>query len=68
LQYKPSYKYDSQSDQYDTSQKQRVPAWTDRVLYKGDCDLEYYCCRQLERLSDHRPVLAKLRCNITSVD
>ncbi|EDV21940.1 uncharacterized protein TRIADDRAFT_29738, partial [Trichoplax adhaerens] len=30
----PTYKYDLFSDDYDTSEKQRTPAWTDRVMWK----------------------------------
>lgn len=26
---------DNGSDEYDTSEKARIPAWTDRILYKG---------------------------------
>ena len=30
----PTYKFDVGSDDYDSSRKQRTPAWTDRVLFK----------------------------------
>ncbi|KAI8894882.1 SacI homology domain-containing protein [Globomyces pollinis-pini] len=55
IKFDPTYKYDSQSRNYDTSEKARVPSWTDRVLYKGDGIrlLEYNRGEQL--MSDHRP-------------
>ena len=34
IAFKPTFKYDPDSDVYDTSKKQRVPSWTDRILYK----------------------------------
>ncbi|CAK8671196.1 unnamed protein product [Clavelina lepadiformis] len=34
ITFPPSYKFDVDSDLYDTSEKQRVPAWTDRILYR----------------------------------
>ncbi|KAM9272397.1 inositol polyphosphate 5-phosphatase K isoform 1-T1 [Morus bassanus] len=34
LQFKPTYKFDLYSDVYDTSEKKRKPAWTDRILWK----------------------------------
>ncbi|XP_062362776.1 inositol polyphosphate 5-phosphatase K isoform X2 [Cinclus cinclus] len=34
LQFKPTYKFDLYSEVYDTSEKKRKPAWTDRILWK----------------------------------
>ena len=36
LNFAPTYKYDSFSDDYDTSEKGRIPAWTDRVMWWYD--------------------------------
>lgn len=64
--FRPTYKYDLNSSKYDTSHKQRVPAWTDRILYK-ECNklqlLSYYSANDLKQ-SDHRPVYATFQCNI----
>src|ERR1019366_5384632 len=35
ITFPPTYKFDAASDDYDTSEKARVPAWTDRLLRKG---------------------------------
>ncbi|CAE6395108.1 unnamed protein product [Rhizoctonia solani] len=56
--FRPTYRYDLYSDEYDTSEKQRIPAWTDRVLYRGiGLDLAVYNRAELKQ-SDHRPIYA----------
>ncbi len=67
LNFDPTYKYDDHSDNYDTSQKKRVPAWCDRILYeKVPGSSSSATGRSVELLdynrkecyfSDHRPVL-----------
>jgi hypothetical protein len=59
----PTFKFDHRSATYDSSKKKRVPAWTDRVLYRaGNCasvDLVEYSSVSSIRCSDHRPVYAR---------
>ncbi|MES1909561.1 MAG: hypothetical protein MHM6MM_002278 [Cercozoa sp. M6MM] len=38
LSFAPTYKFDPDSDTYDSSSKRRVPGWTDRVLYRNKSD------------------------------
>lgn len=65
----PTYKYDIMTDEYDTSEKERVPSWTDRVLYKGEgAQLLHYGRTDSLKHSDHRPVLALLEVDAESVN
>jgi len=59
--FQPTYKYDSGTSVYDTSEKQRVPSWTDRVLWHGEGvgAQAYVACQDITR-SDHKPVAALL--------
>mmetsp|Transcript_19776 Transcript_19776/g.29272 ORF Transcript_19776/g.29272 Transcript_19776/m.29272 type:complete len:197 (-) Transcript_19776:207-797(-) len=56
----PSFKYDKNSDRYDTSSKMRAPAWTDRILYRpGGKEIENLAYQSVlsAKHSDHRPVV-----------
>ncbi|XP_075703402.1 phosphatidylinositol polyphosphate 5-phosphatase type IV-like [Rhinoderma darwinii] len=60
IDFLPTYKFDIGTDTYDTSAKQRLPSYTDRVLFKSQCEgdvrvLRYDSCPVL-KTSDHRPV------------
>lgn len=68
INFQPTFKYDNDSDVYDTSKKMRVPSWTDRILYKPDeCKILYYNRRET-RFSDHRPVLGIFECNVKKIN
>ncbi|KAM0495347.1 hypothetical protein D7B24_000184 [Verticillium nonalfalfae] len=64
----PTYKFDLGTDDYDTSEKARIPAWTDRILRKGQ-NLRQLCYNSAPlRFSDHRPVYATFQCTVNIVD
>ncbi|PVF99182.1 hypothetical protein CPB86DRAFT_783977 [Serendipita vermifera] len=64
ITFAPTYKYDRGTNEYDSSEKRRIPAWCDRILYR---------CRDPSRIqnnwygryepdiSDHRPVCGVYR-------
>lgn len=70
LTFNPTYKYDVGKDVYDTSEKMRTPAWTDRILFSpgDDWDLHVYTRANDLRVSDHRPVSAVFRTRLLQVD
>ncbi|GAA6009081.1 hypothetical protein JCM10207_004086 [Rhodosporidiobolus poonsookiae] len=66
--FRPTYKYDNGTDVYDSSEKNRIPAYTDRILYNGG-DLDAFRYQRAELMaSDHRPVYALFRSRIRIVD
>lgn len=66
LAFKPTYKYNVGSSNYDTSYKIRVPSWTDRILFKvedsGNIDATLHSYDSMDNIdsSDHKPVKAHL--------
>ncbi len=60
ITFMPTYKFDAGCDRYDSSDKARVPSWTDRVLFRPHTDLllTQYTSVPTLRTSDHRPVKA----------
>ena len=49
-------------------EKARIPAWTDRVLRKGDNLRQINYTTAPLRFSDHRPVYATFQCTISVVN
>ncbi|EMR10245.1 hypothetical protein PNEG_01514 [Pneumocystis murina B123] len=69
INFPPTYKYDIGTDEYDTSEKKRSPAWCDRIFYRGDSRMKCTSYRQLNvRISDHRPVVATFSIKVKTVD
>ncbi|KAM0787054.1 hypothetical protein ACM66B_006318 [Microbotryomycetes sp. NB124-2] len=71
ITFPPTFKFDKGSDEYDTSEKQRVPAWTDRVLWMSlndSIEVMHYKSHPEIKLSDHKPVSALLKVPVHKVD
>lgn len=83
IDFAPTYKYDPDSQNYDTSEKCRMPAYTDRVLlrknrathrgesinFEHDLNQMIKFYNRIELLSsDHRPVVAEFEIEIIEVD
>ncbi|RYP11773.1 hypothetical protein DL765_007615 [Monosporascus sp. GIB2] len=68
ITFAPTYKYDVGTDNYDTSEKKRSPAWCDRLLHRGGGRIQQLDYRRHEvRVSDHRPVTGRFKFTIKSV-
>ncbi|KAI3403138.2 INP51 [Candida oxycetoniae] len=71
IHFPPTYKFDNGTKVYDSSEKQRVPAWTDRILYLSRKNLikpiEYNYARNIT-FSDHRPVYASFQVTVKIIN
>ncbi|XP_078485744.1 inositol polyphosphate 5-phosphatase OCRL isoform X2 [Ciona intestinalis] len=77
LTFRPTYKYNPGTDEWDTSEKCRCPAWCDRILWKESAKtkprktkrkdlvqlLKYQAHLSL-KISDHKPVSAVFKINV----
>jgi len=66
----PTYKYDTYSNTYDSSKKQRVPSWTDRILWSCNFGIvkQLFYNRREYKESDHRPVASYFVVEVKRVD
>ncbi|RKP29107.1 DNase I-like protein [Metschnikowia bicuspidata] len=71
ISFPPTYKFDNNTKTYDTSEKQRTPAWTDRILNLSRSNIlkqGVYDSEQDIIFSDHRPVYSIFTASVSVVN
>ena len=67
----PTYKFNRLTNDYDSSEKARVPAYCDRILFRSNPPNIVQCTsykRWDATVSDHRPVSATFSARLKSID
>lgn len=70
LSFAPTYKYDRRSSEYDSSEKRRLPAWCDRILWRSRVPSRVHLLnyqRYEVNVSDHKPISAGFNMTVKSV-
>lgn len=71
ISFLPTYKYDRGTHDWDSSEKNRIPAWCDRILFRSNNPDRVRCLeyrRWEATISDHRPVTGVFEVKIKAAD
>nr|CAH8865314.1 unnamed protein product [Trichobilharzia regenti] len=68
INFAPTYKFDMNSNVYDSSDKNRIPSYCDRILWSGkDCEPVVYRSHPVFVCSDHKPVSGYFSVNLRRI-
>ena len=71
LTFDPTYKYDPYTNNYDSSEKRRSPAWCDRILWHSRVPSrvrQLHYRRYEANVSDHKPISAAFAVTVKTFD